>query len=190
MSTTEDPRERKEFRRRVPFGEVIDRYLRPYRDQHGDVLVPYAHRAPDGFNLGHWLHRIRRDQAKLSSEKVALLNSFGMAWKIRDLEEWIEAAATYQAVHGNLDVPQSYVTPEGIPLGRRINAARMRWRRGNLRAGIRRELEALDPAWHTSPRAGPRVPGTCTEPACPHEHHARDMCRMHYNQWHKRYKRG
>ena len=99
--------------------------LRYYRE-HGDLDIPNAYIAPKGLKIGGWIRRQRllrkgmTDGAKLTPEQIARLDGIGMVWKTKPEQKWekgyAEAKAYYEA-YGNLNVPVSYVSPDGYKLG-------------------------------------------------------------------------
>ncbi|MCI8886338.1 MAG: DEAD/DEAH box helicase family protein [Dorea sp.] len=99
--------------------------LRYYRE-HGDLDIPNAYISPKGLKIGGWIRRQRllrkgmTDGAKLTPEQIARLDGIGMVWKTKPEQKWekgyAEAKAYYEA-YGNLNVPVSYVSPDGYKLG-------------------------------------------------------------------------
>jgi superfamily II DNA or RNA helicase len=120
--TWESPYERKWNR----YYEAAKRYYK----RHGDLLVPNGYQV-DGLDLSRWLQNQRRDQShhKLTPEQAQKLNSIGMAWNsLPDVrwEKFYQAAKRYFEAHGNLEVSVSYITPEGLTLGRWLTNLRAR----------------------------------------------------------------
>ena len=107
---------------------AAERYYRA----HGDLDVPSNYVTPAGEKLGAWLVRQRGVRAgklrgSLSPERVRRLDAIGMSWRDLAEERWernFAALCAYYERFGNLDVPQTYVTPEGIHLGQFVKNMR------------------------------------------------------------------
>jgi hypothetical protein len=170
-------------RQRKTFEQIVRDYLIPYREEHGHLLVPVSYTAPDGYELGKYIKEKRKDKirGKTPEEHVRALDDLGMVWVARGVDTWAHAATAFRAGHGHLDVPQDYVTEDGIELGRRINDSRNGLRTGTLRDETRRFLDSLDPAWADTGMS--REEKWCTVSGCSQPHFARGWCRKHYNNW-------
>lgn len=105
---------------------------RAYYLDHGDLDVPSNYVTPEGERLGAWLirqRRIRDGKAKgsLSEERIRALDAIGMSWTDLAEERWnrnFRALCSYYDEYGDLDVPQTYVTPDGIHLGQFVKNMR------------------------------------------------------------------
>ena len=105
---------------------------RAYYIAHGDLNVPSNHVTPEGKRLGAWLNRQRQIrsgklQGTLSAERIRALDQIGMSWLDLGEERWnrnFRALKAYYDQHGNLDVPQTYVTSDGIRLGQFVKNMR------------------------------------------------------------------
>lgn len=53
-----------------------------YYDTYNNYQIPQKYRSPDGFYLGHWVVRIRRDYNRLSLDKLIELESIGFLSKV------------------------------------------------------------------------------------------------------------
>ncbi|MCM1234202.1 MAG: Helicase associated domain protein, partial [Ruminococcus flavefaciens] len=96
--------------------------LELYRREYGNADVPARYISDDGFPLGKWVGNIRTayKNKKLKPEKIDSLNKLEMIWDVREYR-WnlnYEAAREYFAIHGDLQVPHSYMTKTGLCLGR------------------------------------------------------------------------
>lgn len=100
-----------------------------YKEEHGNLIVPFSYITPNGKPLGRWIRQQRTNyqQKKLSKKQIEKLESIGMLWHARkdDWEEMYSLATDYYKEHGNLNVPKDYVTPEGEPLGHWIKNQRL-----------------------------------------------------------------
>lgn len=115
-----------------------------YYKTHGDLNVKSDYVTEDGVKLGSWLCSIRTyekigaRQKYLTPERVKLLDDLGMIWGVTDYiwERNYEAAAAYYREHGDLDVPATYRTADGIKLGNWLYRIRKeRKERGKNQAG-------------------------------------------------------
>lgn len=94
-----------------------------YYAANGNLETPAKYVASSGVALGSWLATQRRlyQEGKLSADKVNRLEKIGMDWSDRHDRSWQKyyaAAVQYYQANGNLNIPTSYVTPDGIALGK------------------------------------------------------------------------
>ncbi len=97
-----------------------------YYREHGNLDIPNAYISPGGLKIGGWIRRQRllrkgkTNGAKLTQEQITRLDEIGMVWKTKPEQQWekgyAEAKAYYEE-NGNLNVPVSYVSPDGYKLG-------------------------------------------------------------------------
>lgn len=125
---------------------------RQYFIEHGDLLVPIDYTtSDDGLKLGTWIRNQRTGYrtGKLSSDKIAKLESIGMVWDVETLywENGINHAKAYYEAFGDLAVPQKYVAPDGYNLGTWLGTVRRSYRAGKLSAEKIKQLEALGVVW-------------------------------------------
>ena len=105
---------------------------RQYYITHGDLAVPSGYVTPEGARLGAWLIRQRRiregkQRGTLDAERIHKLDAIGMSWLDLAEERWnrnFRALRAYREQYGNLDVPQSYVTSDGVHLGQFVKNLR------------------------------------------------------------------
>ena len=105
---------------------------RQYYIDHGDLDVPSNYITPEGVQLGPWLNRQRmirsgKKTGNLTEEQIRALDAIGMSWLDLGEERWnrnFRALRAYYERHGNIDVPQDYVTSDGIKLGRFVKNMR------------------------------------------------------------------
>ncbi len=95
-----------------------------YFEENGHLNVPVRYVTEDGVHLGSWLSNLRVRQSAegrrpLREERVQALNAIGMVWTVSDKlwRKYYAACESYQAAHGDLDVPPEYVTEDGVHLG-------------------------------------------------------------------------
>ena len=134
-----------------------------YYAQHGDIDVPATYVTEDGFPLGKWLKghvqindKTGRLSIKVTAERKAKLDALGFKWDAED--SWakrIAACKEYKAEHGDLNVSQQYVTPDGIWLGKWLYECRRAYkgepnqRQKSLTDEQIHELNALGMDWRT-----------------------------------------
>ena len=132
-----------------------------YHREFGTLDVPAGYVNEKGFPLGRWLRnhiesnsKTCRSSIKVTPERRAKLDALGFQWAAEDpWQKKIAACREYLAEHGDLSVPQQYVTTEGIWLGKWLYECRRAYR-GELKgkslteAQIK-ELEELGVDWRT-----------------------------------------
>lgn len=128
-----------------------------YYRQYGDLKVPLSYVTQTGLALGVWIHMMRQARANqrtaiVTPERIARLDAIGMLWAAAS-DQWeknYQEAATYYNTHGNLLVPQRYVSKNGIKLGYWISHLRMA-RRGSGKGSLTEEqiqrLNLIGMAW-------------------------------------------
>lgn len=106
-----------------------------YYQTHGNLNVPAGYVTEGGIQLGAWIIRQRRigreapkeELEEWSREQTARLDAIGMEWAPLRENAWERAyrlAQKYREEHGSLNIPVSYVTQEGIHLGKWIRRQR------------------------------------------------------------------
>ena len=111
---------------------------------HGNLEIPNNYVADNGEKLGQWIgtQRVAYKKRNISSksgklltdEKVIKLESIGMVWDMLDStwNKMYELAQLYFLNHGNLDIPNNYVTDNGEKLGKWINSQRVAYKNRTL----------------------------------------------------------
>lgn len=126
-------------------------YLQRFVVDQGHARVPQMHRTEDGFGLGKWVARRRREfsEGNLADERVARLETIsGWSWDPA-AEDWL---ATYQALasfadsHGHARPPRGTKTPDGRSLQSWVGTQRRLRARGLLAEDRVALLEEL-PGW-------------------------------------------
>lgn len=87
-----------------------------YYKKHGDLNVKLELDP----SLTYWIRRqrMKKRSGQLTNEQIKRLDSIGMVWSYED--GWLSKyrlAAEYYEANGNLDIPASYVTKDGVALG-------------------------------------------------------------------------
>lgn len=121
--------------------------------------------AEDGFHLGRWAdrHRIARVLGILPVEREAELDAIGLDWKAPRPEGFdskhrrmlLEIAA-YREEHGTGEIPSTYLSDDGEPVGEWLYRKVRKWRDGHLPADEQAVLALLG----ISPTPRPRGPRT------------------------------
>ena len=101
---------------------------REYRESHGDLIVPQSWKKGD-MKLGEWINyqRMAYLRGELSVRQMQDLNLLGMVWSIystRPWEDWYADAKAYYEREGHLRIPKSFLTEDGLPLGRWLSTQR------------------------------------------------------------------
>ena len=133
-----------------------------YREEHGDLLIPQRYVTEDGKCLGRWLATQRRIHnsggSTLTGEQALRLEALGIVWDdLRQFtwESCFAQAEAYYRAHGDLKVPQDYVTEDGCRLGQWLSNLRTRYRelRDEDKTGATLEqiqrLERIGMEWNT-----------------------------------------
>lgn len=124
---------------------------RKFREQFGNLQVPAKYKTKDDYPLGKWINnaRKRRNDGKLTEERIRQLNQLGMAWKVFDVrwEQGYALAAVYAQEYGNLDVPRDYKTADGKTLGRWIQNQELAYEQKKLSADQIKRLETIGMQW-------------------------------------------
>ena len=121
---------------------------RIYFETHGDLNVPATYKTSNGFMLGKWVDRQRKN-TKISETRKSKLDRIGMIWEKED--SWsirFELAKVYFDENGNLDISTNYVV-NGIWLGKWLSEQRKKYKSGKLSAEYVQQLESLNIDWDT-----------------------------------------
>ncbi len=108
------------------FDEVVE-LLKEYKNEHGDLLVPYKYCTVDGIKLGYIVWNIRIGRRKATAGEKEKLDEIGFVWKCREMlsfDEVVELLKEYKNEHGDLLVPDKYCTVDGIKLGNIVRSIR------------------------------------------------------------------
>ncbi len=104
-----------------------------YYKMHGDLNIPLKYTSEDGTRLGAWVNMVRsanRDSSKesrLTDSQIGRLDEIGFVWNPKKNVRWaqfFDALVRYKKENGNLDVPVSFTTADGIQLGRWVRRQR------------------------------------------------------------------
>lgn len=97
-----------------------------FYEAYGHLNIPATYVSPEKLTLGKWIYKQRcaknNPEAvnnKLNTERIKLLDEIGMIWKPENSWEIRYAkACEYLKQHGDVNIPQSYKTNDGIWLGK------------------------------------------------------------------------
>eukprot|EP00636_Phaeomonas_parva_P006081 CAMPEP_0118857158 /NCGR_PEP_ID=MMETSP1163-20130328/4374_1 /TAXON_ID=124430 /ORGANISM="Phaeomonas parva, Strain CCMP2877" /LENGTH=833 /DNA_ID=CAMNT_0006790419 /DNA_START=134 /DNA_END=2635 /DNA_ORIENTATION=+ len=183
-----------------PFETVLEA-LQFYKKILGDLSVQHAFVVPSvspwpahlqGLPLGQRVNAIRTRDLYVNNnpERIQQLNELGFIWSHREqnVEERfqlaLEALKRYQAIHGDLDVPQTFRVPReeawpealwGMQLGNRVNSIRSHGTFVRNRPDRKAQLTALGFDWNAQKNEkvskgrvlSPETRGEATEEAAP-----------------------
>ena len=123
-----------------------------YVEENGTTRIPRRYVTNDGFLLGKWLQRQRGKykNGKLSKDRVAMLEEYGINWDSVSDERFnlnINRLTEYKNMHGDLNVPRSYITEDGSRLGEWCANTRIRYEEGELSQERIKILEEIGFSW-------------------------------------------
>jgi len=122
-----------------------------YYQNNGDLFVHAKYKTNNGYTLGSWVDKQRRNKKNLSVEKVKLLESLkGWIWSVRDYqwEYGFKELKKYENLKGNCLVPFSHETEDGYGLGKWVD--KQRQRKGKLPKDRIKRLNSLNGwVWNT-----------------------------------------
>ncbi|KAJ1449287.1 helicase associated domain-containing protein [Pelagophyceae sp. CCMP2097] len=137
--------------------------LRDYKEQFGDVSVPYHFVSESGGSLGRWVisQRQSHDEGKMTPARVELLDSLGFSWGAAPSSRRESTSSAirgywpaqclvleaYFAEHGHSDVPLNFVSADGTKLGRWTKAQRRAHDSGKLSQARILRLEKAGFVW-------------------------------------------
>ncbi len=58
--------------------------VREYYEEHGNIDIPLTYRTESGIMLGHWIRHQKELKRRLSKNRIAILEKYGIDWKIED----------------------------------------------------------------------------------------------------------
>lgn len=122
-----------------------------YYEKHRNLMVPANWKTADGYPLGRWISNKRTEKlaGRLDEEKITSLEQVGMVWDAFS-EKWergFAAAAQYYAEHGNLIMPVSYTTKDGLRLGVWLRNQKQAYANGTLQQEKNARLEGIGIRW-------------------------------------------
>lgn len=131
-----------------PFGDLWEKgfnSLSLYHQREGHSSVPLRH-SENGFNLGSWVSKQRKDKDKMGVDKIKRLNSLGFVWDPlgESWEQFFESLKAFYKRKGHSRVPLDH-QESGLLLGRWVGHQR----RGKAKLSAERvqRLNALNFSW-------------------------------------------
>ena len=114
-----------------------------YHREYGNLDVPFDYIDSNGIRLGQWIQTLRSNRKgtiksgyrELNSEQISRLDALGMIWGNKYEKQWNEAyqlLCEYYKKNGSFDIPVSYVTDNGVALGKWIRHQRDFFEKGKL----------------------------------------------------------
>ncbi len=120
------------------------RHLLEYTEREGHCRVPRKFNTDDGFYLGEWISRQRRDKADLTEKQKERLDAVpGWVWDdlVNRWETGLRYLSEFSAREGNCKVPALFVTTDGYRLGQWVSNQRSK--RNSMPAERMAQLEEL-----------------------------------------------
>ena len=128
-----------------------------YKDK-GNLNIPYKFITNDGVHLGSWLTKQRRlyHYGKLNINRTRLLEELEIDWSFKDNSKtglkkarliYIQGLRRYYEIYGNIDIKRSYVSSEGLHLGKWLERRRADYRKGILDEETISVLNELQIKW-------------------------------------------
>lgn len=125
--------------------------LLAFVESHGNASVPQRFVTAKGVRLGYWVAAQRQSfrKGQLNASRASRLEALqGWVWKVQATtwDAMFAKLTAYAREQGHANVPQRFVTVDGIPLGTWVRAQRSDGKRGRLSDVRVSRLEKL-PGW-------------------------------------------
>lgn len=93
--------------------------LKQYKEEFGNLKVPVDYVNLEGFELGHMVSKVRKNQIHLNSGQVKVLDEMGFDWDIEQcmFDSLVSNLREYKEKFGDLYVPLDFEMEEGDNLG-------------------------------------------------------------------------
>ena len=136
---------------------------RKYFEEHGNLNTNVNDVTDSGIRLGAWICQLRTyrksgiQKKYLTEERIRALSGIGMIWDVPDYlwEENFMECLQYYREHGNLDIPNAYISPKGLKIGGWIRRQRLLRRGKTSGAKLTQEqiarLDGIGMVWKTKP---------------------------------------
>ncbi len=111
------------------------RYAEEYYQANSNLDVPSKYKLDNGFDLGDWVARQRRNKSKLSDEQIKKLDSIGMIWTALSEKQWeygFEHLVQYKNKFGTARLGADYRAEDGYTLGRWLGRQKKSFIEGEL----------------------------------------------------------
>lgn len=119
----------------------------------------------EGENLGHWIVTQRKNyqNSKLSKKRIELLERINIKWNNpqnanNHWEKMYIILKKFYDRYKHLYIPLSYVTKDGVKLGRWLYLQRNRWIKGMMSKEKEEKLNKLDVTWKEKIYSGTSFP--------------------------------
>lgn len=124
-----------------------------YYETYHDLQIPATYVTENNKNLGEWVIKKRHayQNNTISKEEIEALASIGMIWYVHD-NNWYKKyneAKKYYFSHGNLKVPNNYLTEDGIPLSKWLHRQRYLYQKNKLSLERITALSNIGMLWNT-----------------------------------------
>ena len=114
-----------------------------YHREYGNLDVPFDYIDSNGIRLGQWIQTLRSNRKgtiksgyrELNLKQISRLDALGMIWGNKYEKQRNEAyqlLCEYYKKNGSFDIPVSYVTDNGVALGKWIRHQRDFFEKGKL----------------------------------------------------------
>jgi len=136
---------------------------RKYFEEHGNLNTNVNDVTDSGIRLGAWICQLRTYRKSgiqknyLTEDRIRALSGIGMIWDVPDYlwEENFMECLQYYREHGNLDIPNAYISPKGLKIGGWIRRQRLLRRGKTSGAKLTQEqiarLDGIGMVWKTKP---------------------------------------
>lgn len=131
--------------------------VKQYYQDHGTLNIPQNTVVGD-FWIGKWLAKqteLYDTGTALTEEQRHLLSQLPLVHESQADSQWrsqFEDAKQYKTVHGNLNVPQSYVSDKGTNLAAWLVRQRMKYKKGQLTQEQIQLMESVGFEWNLEAR--------------------------------------
>ncbi len=134
-----------------------------YYGEHGNLNTSVNDVTDSGIRLGAWICQLRTfrksgiQKKYLTEERIRALEGIGMIWDVPDYlwEENFMECLQYYREHGNLDIPNAYISPKGLKIGGWIRRQRLLREGKTNGAKLTKEqiarLDHIGMVWKTKP---------------------------------------
>lgn len=148
-----------------------------YYKEHRSLDIPAHYATKDGLRIGAWIRRMRKARdgrlkgaQPLTQDQIRRLDAIGMDWQDSFTQRWeygYAKAKEYYVQRGDIDVPATYVTEDGFPLGKWLKGhVQINDKTGRLSIKVTTErkakLDALGFKWNAEDSWGKRI-AACKE---------------------------
>ncbi len=110
-------------------------YAAEYYNIHGNIDLPAVYKIDNGFDLGYWICRQRKNKKSLSKKQIEMLDSIGMIWSApaeRQWEQGFKHLVQYKNRYGTATPSAAYRADDGYTLGRWFSRQKKSFINGEL----------------------------------------------------------